>query len=72
MPSDQAFLLLTQAYIDGDSNPRSGYLTFYPSDSFTIREGTNVIRIAQSYLGTQTWPQSNVSTSPWAFSTEAS
>jgi hypothetical protein len=72
MPSDQAFLLLTQAYIDGDSNPRSGYLTFYPSDSFTIREGTNVIRITQSFLGTQTWPQSNVSTSPWAFSTEAS
>lgn len=72
MPSDQVYLVLTQNYLDGDSNPRSGFLTFYPSEAFTIREGSNVVRITQSFLGTETWPASNVSTSPWAFSTEAS
>lgn len=72
MPSDQKYLVLQQQYLDYDSNPRSGYLTFYPSDAFTIREGSTVVRITQTYLGTQTWPAANVSTSPWAFSTEAS
>jgi hypothetical protein len=71
-PLDQLFTVLTEFYYDADSNPLGGYLTFWPSDAFTITESGNTWRIPQRHLGTMTWPAVDVGTSPFAFSMEGS
>lgn len=71
-PIDQLFTTLYQYYYDADSNGLGGYLTFWPSDAFTITEGGVSWRIPQRLLGTLTFPYDNAGTSPWAFSLEGS
>ena len=71
-PSDQLFVLVTQFYFDPDSDPGGGYLTFWPSDNFTITENGVPYRITQRLAGTDTYPQTNAGVSPWAFSLEGS
>lgn len=72
LPLDQVSVVVQQNYLDGDQNPLSGYLTFYPSSAFTVVDGGTSYRILQRFLGTQTFPQADVSSSPWAYSTESS
>lgn len=69
-PPDQLFVTLQQQYNDVDQNPTSGFLTFWPSDSFTITEGTSSIRVIQRLAGTQTFPSLDAGVGPWAFSME--
>lgn len=71
-PVDQVYLQLCQYYYDGDSNGLGGFLTFWPSDSFTITENDVTWRVPQRLLGTLTWPYDNAGVSPWAFSMEGS
>jgi hypothetical protein len=71
-PADQVFTVLQQSYADGDANPLGGYLTFWPSEPYTITEGGQSWRIPQRLCGTMTWPSVDVGTSPYAFSLEGS
>src|SRR5580698_3003720 len=66
-PADQKYVLLSQYYFDADSDPGGGYLTFWPSDNFTITEDGAVYRVTQRLSGTNTWPSTNAGISPWAF-----
>lgn len=72
LPNDQVFLFLTQQYNDGDSNPLGGFLTFMPSEAFTINEGTSNWRVLQRLVGTDTWPSVSSGGSPWNFSLDRS
>ena len=71
-PADQNFTLLVQQFSDNDTNPRGGFLTFWPSDSYTITENGVSYRVIQSLSGTDTWPSVDAGNSPWAFSMEGS
>lgn len=71
-PIDQVFSMLSQYYYDADSNPIGGFLTFWPSDAFTITENSLAWRVPQRLLGTLTFPDTNAGVSPWAFSLEGS
>jgi hypothetical protein len=78
-PIDQAMTVVQGRYFDGDRDPLGGFLTFMPSDAFTITDTDSVslttgasFYIPRRLLGTETWPSVDSGVSPWAFSMEGS
>lgn len=78
-PLDLSFTVITRRYFDGDFDPLGGFLTFYPSDAFTVTDTDPVTGledatyyVPQRLLGTETWPAVDAGVSPWAFSMEGS
>jgi hypothetical protein len=78
-PTDQLMTVVQGRYYDADRDPLSGFLTFMPSDAFTITDtdsSTGTVNasfyVPRRLLGTETWPNVDAGISPWAFSMEGS